>query len=411
MAKNENEKKHYVLIVDDVPLNCKLLDKCIRNDVAKTVMVHNGSEALQTAMQTLPDLILLDVVMPGIDGYEVCERLKSAPTTQHIPVIFISSMEDASDKIKGLEVGAVDFISKPFDLSEVRARVKAQLRIKDLEDMQRTSVNNLENTVNERTKQLVASDRLAQLGTLSAGIAHEINNPTAFIRGNIQTFKRFWEVAEKVLVEAIENNHEEIERLQFIVDEVPKLTDGIEMGTKRISKIVNGLKEYVHNDGSSDMDNTPLHKIINSAVELCNSVFKGVVIIEETYNAKNDLILADRLKLEQVFVNLFTNASHALENTKDAKLTIHTKCNDEMIYITITDNGCGMDQEILDKIWNPFFTTKPVGKGTGLGMSITQGIIEEHSGEIMVSSKIGKGTTFTLIFNCVTIETPEMANV
>lgn len=139
MANIKKDKEHYVLIVDDMSLNCKGPEKCIRNEVLRTVMVHNGNEALQTAIQTLPDRFLLDIVMPDIDGYEVCER----------------------------------------------------------------------------TKQLVAPDRMAQLGTLSAGITHEINNLTAFIRGNIQTFIRFWEVAEKVIVDAIENSHEDAQRLQL----------------------------------------------------------------------------------------------------------------------------------------------------------------------------------------------------
>ena len=215
MANIKKDKEHYVLIVDDVPLNCKVLDKCIRNEVLRTVMVHNGNEALQTAIQTLPDRILLDVVMADIDGYEVCEHLKSTLVTQHIPEIFISGKEDVSSKIKGLEVGAVDFISKLFNFSETRARVKIHLRIKDLEAFQRNSVNKLEDIANERTKQLVAPDRIAQLGTLSAGITHEINNPTAFIRGYIQTFILFWEVAEKVIVDAIENSHQDAQRLQL----------------------------------------------------------------------------------------------------------------------------------------------------------------------------------------------------
>lgn len=390
---NNKAEASQVLIVDDVELNCNILEACLKDTGLLIRKVTRGQEALDLVSEDPPDIILLDIKMPGLDGYDVCERLKQNQATRRIPIIFVSATEESCDKIKALEMGAVDFISKPFDRSEVKARVQTHLQMKRLEDIQRQYSENLEQLVEERTRQLIASDRMVQIGTLSAGVAHEINNPTAFIRGNIQTFERFWPIIQEALESEPVNDPDQKEKITFIRDEVPKIINGILKGTQRISKIVSGLKTFAH-QGQSRKTEVDLNEIIKESLELCHTVLKHEVEVSLETTEEPVLITADAQQLEQVLVNLITNAAHAMEGSQQRRLTIASRILEDQVEISVSDTGYGMDKETLKKIWNPFFTTKPVGKGTGLGMSISQGIIEDHDGTIRIESTLGQGTTF-----------------
>ncbi len=398
MAVEVDEPKineHKILVIDDSIIEHKVLGSCLRGENYVCHYAKSGPEGIELVGQVQPDIIILDIMMPGMSGYDVCDVLKSDSNYSGIPIIFISASEETCDKVKALELGGVDFITKPFDKTEIKARVNTHLRIKSLENQMREHMDNLELMVEDRTKQLIAQDRMAQIGVLSAGVAHEINNPTAFIRGNIQTFSRFWEDLEPVLKTYQQHQEGESHMIPFILDEIPKIIDGIEEGTSRIHKIVNGLKSFVHG-GESQKAITSVDEMVQSSLDLCHNILKNNVKVDLTIN--NDLysVDVDHQKIEQVLINIITNAAHAMEKKKNARLILdcHNHCDE--INIVIKDNGCGIPEEMMHKIWDPFYTTKPVGKGTGLGMSISRGIIEEHGGRIDLTSEINKGTTFII---------------
>ena len=189
---NDIKKNSKILIVDDVPQNIQVLANILKKAGYQLGFAKDGKTALAHIESTQFDLILLDIMMPEMDGHEVCARLKRAKKSKDIPVIFISAKDEIQDKTKGFELGAVDYITKPFDAQEVLARVKTHLTLHHY-------TVKLEQMVEERTRQLIHAERLATLGTFSAAIIHEINNPLSYIMGNAKLLELFWQSAKPIL--------------------------------------------------------------------------------------------------------------------------------------------------------------------------------------------------------------------
>ena len=257
----------------------------------------------------------------------------------------------------------------------------------------------MEQLAEERSKQLVHADRMATLGTLSAGIAHEVNNPVGFVSVNLQIFEKLWNKGIKACLEKA-NRENEDKNLSFALDEMPKMLKVMKEGTRRITNIVQSLGKFsritIPVSETSD-----ICEIIETAVKFC----RLDLFIKHKVKIKLDLpnnipnIKISRQEMEQVLINVITNSGHAMKDITDGKelilkiAALHVSNN---IIIEINDNGCGMDEKTLNNIFNPFFTTKDVGKGRGLGLSICRGIIEQYRGTITARSTLGEETTFII---------------
>lgn len=241
-----------------------------------------------------------------------------------------------------------------------------------------------------------AQAKLASLGELAAGVAHEINNPSTFISGNAQIIESFLPFITACIHQAPPGNPD-AEKLGFIVAEMPESVKRIRSGVERITKIVNNLRSFSRKEGE-DVERKPvdIHQVIETSLELCHNRLKYSVEVVKQLSCAPAVVPGDRNKLEQVFVNLFMNAADSLEGRADGSLTISTRREGGRCVITIRDNGPGIDHKILAKIWNPFFTTKPAGKGTGLGLSISKGIVESHDGEISAVNDADGGAAFLI---------------
>lgn len=389
-----------ILIVDDIPTNIKVLFDILNQNGFRVSVAKSGQSALTKVKEALPNLILLDVMMPGIDGFETCRRLKADPRTKDIPIIFMTALSDTVDKVKGLQLGAVDYITKPIEYEEVLARINVHL------ELRRTQLK------------LAQEEKMSSLGQLVAGIAHEINNPINFIYGNLIHAQNYITDLLNLLrlyenhtinpipeVQAFSSNIE----LEFIKQDLPHLLSSMAMGTERVEQIVRSLRLFSRlEDKESQLFN--LHDGIDSTLIILSHRLKAsptrpIINIIKEYG---DIPLVECYagRLNQVFMNLLANAIDALEEsvvngkiTDELIIWIRTKVINEekSILIEIADNGTGIPPEVQQSIFEQFFTTKPLGKGTGLGLAIAHEIIvEKHGGTLRVNSTPGKGAQFLI---------------
>ncbi|MGI0486185.1 sensor histidine kinase [Pantanalinema rosaneae CENA516] len=445
-----------VLVVDDNPTNLEVLSNALADFGYETAVALDGESAIEQINYDPPDLILLDVMMPGMDGFETCQRLKANPATQEIPVIFMTALSDSSDKVRGLNLGAVDYITKPFQQEEVLARVKLHLKLRYLtktleqqnillkqEVTERTIAQQslqeltqqLEHRVEERTAelsqalhnlqqaqiQLIQSEKLSSLGQLVAGVAHEINNPVNFIYGNLMHISEYSENLLKFAqlfqahypqpVPVLQEQLEEMD-VEFLLEDMPKLVSSMKLGVERIRQIVLSLRNFSRLD-EAEFKAVDIHEGIDSTLLILHNRLKArpdhpeIQVIKEYGNLP--LIECYAGQLNQVFMNLLSNAIDALESydsqrsptevqANPSQIVIQTAITDEQfVNITIRDNGPGMPETVRHRLFDPFFTTKPIGKGTGLGLSISHQIVtEKHHGEIGCLSEPGQGAEFWL---------------
>jgi two-component system, NtrC family, sensor kinase len=388
-----------ILIVDDVPTNVKVLFDFLSQSGFRVAIAKSGKSALEKVHDFHPHLILLDVMMPEIDGFETCRQLKTDPSTADIPVIFMTALSDAVDKVQGLSLGAVDYITKPFHQDEVLARINTHL------ELRRTRIK------------LIQEEKMASLGQLVAGVAHEINNPINFIQGNLVPMQRYVEDLLR-LVECYEMHSippvtaatelaAEID-FDFLKQDLPKLLQSLRIGTDRISQIVRSLRTFSRLD-EAECQAANIHDGIDSTLMILNSRLKGSgnrpsIEVSKIYG-DIPCVSCYAGQLNQVFMNLLVNAIDALEEscekhqqlTPQIQIQTELSADNSMVQIRISDNAHGIPVEVLNRIFDQFFTTKPVGKGTGLGLAISYEIItKKHQGILEVDSTIGVGTNFTI---------------
>jgi len=250
--------------------------------------------------------------------------------------------------------------------------------------------------------QLLQSYKLASLGKLVAGVAHEINNPNTFIRGNIKIMKESFDDIFPIIDNYYDQRQElRIARLDYNVfkENIPILLDDMVEGANRIKKIVDGLRNFARKDEESLEENVNINHVVNNSHRLVETQLRKTAKLKLKLGSDIPEFKGNCQKLEQVVVNMLINASQAIENGK-GYIQVETKFDRENneIIVHIEDNGKGIDEKAIRNIFDPFFTTKRDKGGTGLGLSITYGIIKEHRGCIEVDSRLGQGTKFTIHF-------------
>jgi signal transduction histidine kinase len=423
-------KPMHILLVDDNPNNLKVLSEAIQGCGWKTLMATDGESAIEQTEYAIPDLILLDIMMPGIDGFETCRRLKANSITKNIPVIFMTALADATDKVKGLEIGAVDYITKPFQQEEVIARLKLHLKISYL-------TRTLEQRVQERTVeltqslqdlqntqlQLIQSEKMSTLGQLIAGIGHEINNPIGFISGNYFHIEEYVKDLLRLVnlqQQKLSHSDPEIAKLvedidlKYLVEDLPKILGSMHQGIGRLKDISLSLRTFARSDISS-MIEFQIHEGIDSTLMLLKHRLQDqgnrpkIEVIKEYGNLPP--INCYPGQLNQVFMNIIANAIDAFDDLyqngsvkniaaatpQTITITTSVEHQQKTVSICIEDNAFGMPPEVQAKIFEPSFTTKAVGRGTGLGLAISyQIIIDKHNGQIQCLSTSGQGTKFII---------------
>ena len=398
-----------ILVVEDEVFSRMKLKKVMEH-FGECEAVENGEDALTVAMsENPPDLILLDIVMPGIDGFEVCDRLKSDPRTKDIPVIFLSGQTEIDEKTKGFEKGAVDFIPKPFHKAEVKARVQTHLTIKKMrEDLSAKNIvlGDQVKEIQEKTenleksqKQLIQSEKMASLGQLVTGVAHEINTPV----GIGVTVSSSLSKSTKKILSSFENKtmsktdltkyfSSTIESSELILQHLLQTADLIK-SFKMVSadqtaneKRKFNVKSYLENIILSlrpELKNKPHRIKINCDDDIQIDSYPGA--------------------MAQVVTNMvFNSLIHAFDDGDTGTIEIEVTQNASQIILKYSDNGKGVSKEDIKKIFDPFFTTKRGTGGTGLGMHIVYNTVTEIlKGSISCESIQGQGINFIVTLNKV----------
>jgi|GEM_PF-543231 len=432
-----------ILIVDDTPINLDVISDTLIDAGFEVAIATSGERMFKQLQWVVPDLILLDVRMPIMSGFEVCQQLKSMETFKDIPILFMTALSDTESKTKGFELGAVDYITKPFQEIEVLARIKTHLQLrrltKNLEQqvLQRTIdlekanqqlaeySQTLENRVEERTaalreaqERVIAQEKLASLGTLTAGVAHELRNPLNFVKnyaeGSIELAQDLFEILQPTIhsIESVKAQH-----VQTLIADLQENATTICRHSRRAAAIITSMMQHAHTDiENPNAQLILINDLLKEAVKLsCDSRWAQhsdfQIVIDTDYALDIGMIEAIASNLMRAFINLVDNAYDALRSKNSAlaqdasqydapyvpTLKISTQLVENHVEIRIRDNGCGIDPQIQAKILDPFFTTKPPGSGTGLGLSLTHDIIvKQHHGSIAITSKLGEFTEFVV---------------
>jgi signal transduction histidine kinase len=254
--------------------------------------------------------------------------------------------------------------------------------------------------LDETTKRLVQSEKLASLGELAAGVAHEINNPVGYVSSNLTTLQKYLAVYEKVL-DAPEADSAEMAALKkklnyaFIRDDLQNLVKETQEGVARVKAIIQDLKDYARTNAATHYVASDIQVGLKSTLNIARIQLKNRADVRlELGNLP--LVECAPAQIDQVFLNLIVNAAQAMPEGKMGLIDIRTECNDKLVWIEVKDNGPGIPPDVLKKIFDPFFTTKDPGTGTGLGLSVSQNIIQQHGGTLSVDSTVGVGTTFKI---------------
>jgi signal transduction histidine kinase len=397
----------YVMIVDDNPTNLRLLEDMLLQQGHEVRSFPLGRLALAAATQRPPDLILLDITMPEMNGFEVCERLKADKKLGEIPVIFLSALNETEDKVRAFVSGGVDYITKPFEFEEVEARVETHLQLRRARLVERDLLE----------RQLSQARRLELIGQLAAGVIHEINTPVQFIGDNgkflEESFRDLFTVLQCSEKIASSQNDEELSAriaelgpalknvdIDYLCEEIPQAIRQLLTGVNTIARIVGSMKEISH-PGQEIKTMARISRMIESAVLVSRSEWKYCAEVKTDFEPEL-MVPCLAGEFTQVIVNLTVNAAHAIsdvvqETGEKGTITISARRIGSFAEIRIQDTGTGIPEAVRQHVFDPFFTTKDVGKGTGQGLALAHSVIvQKHGGKVAFETEMGVGTTFII---------------
>ncbi|MCA6574373.1 MAG: ATP-binding protein [Pseudanabaena sp.] len=381
-----------ILIVDDTIYNIQLLSLMLIRHGYVVEQATNGQAALEKAAKILPDIILLDIRMPDIDGYEVCKILKANPTTQGIPIIFISSIEEPSEKVEAFSVGGVDYISKPFQLIEVLARIETHLRLCSLQKKLQEQNEQLQLSASVLARSLTQERELSEMKTnFISVVSHEFRTPLTTIQSAAELLEHYeW------------TKEEQTEQLHQIQSEVKHMTE--------LMEDVLFLSRTNANKAKLNITEFDLLKFCKQLLRQIQRTFgKEYNLHSSFHHPVNDisienphlqqdipqfLVHMDEKLLRQILSNLITNAIKYSPKNKDIDFQIIV--DQEKIIFIVSDHGIGIPEEDLSHLFSTFHRGKNVGilPGTGLGLSIVKNCVDTLNGLISVKSQLNIGTEF-----------------
>jgi len=387
-------EKEKILIVDDEPTNIQALFTLLK-DSYQIKVANNGIKACEIAQQMQPDLILLDVIMPGIDGYVTCKALKNDPLTAHIPIIFVTANEGEAQEAKGFEVGAIDYITKPFSPIVVKARIKTQLNLKHLRENLQDAV---EVEVKERMKMqeklaaqdalLLQSSKQAAMGEMISLIAHQWKQPLGAIAAIAAKVKMF-QALEKFDLQTPKGREEQDEFLEKSMVDINK-------SIQFLVETMDEFRNFFRPDRKKE--SVSLDSLIKKSLRIMGKSLENHKIEVNIDSKSNCQFDSYENQLTQVVINLLKNAQDAFveKDIKSPTIWIRTYESAQNLILEIEDNAGGIDKSVKDCIFDPYVSTKSNEKGTGIGLYMSKTIIQEHAYGTINVINTHEGAKFTI---------------
>jgi two-component system NtrC family sensor kinase len=379
----ETPSRPSILIVDDIPANLLLLEALLEDMGCDLLRATSGNDALRHLLKRDFAMMLLDVHMPIMDGYEVARHARQNPRTRHVPIVFVTATHHTeANTLKGYGTGAVDVLFKPLDSTILRSKVRVFLDLWE----SRAELGRAYTELKTAQAQLVQSAKMASLGELVAGLAHEINNPLAFALSHLDTVGKS---LAKVEAESPGGIHESVrtpwERAKMRLHEMRG-------GLDRIRELVVRLRTFSRLD-EGEQKTVSVRECIDSVLTILGHKLRDRIKVEVLVS-EPDVIDCYPALFNQALANLVSNAIDAIEG--EGTIAITTGGDGETFSVVVSDTGTGIPPALRDRVLEPFFTTKPVGSGTGLGLSNTYGIVKRHGGTIELGERDGGGARITL---------------
>ena len=362
-----------ILVVDDEPINRQVLRNQLEMVGYRVEVAIDGLQGLKLLEKLNPQVILLDVMMPRISGYQTCYRIRQKYSASELPIILLTAKDQPEDTVRGFQHGANDYLTKPFSREELLIRVQFHLKLSKATSEVYRMMDDLRGMQN----QLIQSAKLAAVGEMTSGIAHELKTPLA----GISTILSGVELAKQL--------HQEID--------MDATCSRVNLLVQRCSAIIDHMRNYSRRTEETHSQTQIINQLLKNTLLLVEPQLKRIGGKLEL-NLGHDLpfVVGNDIQLEQVFINLCNNACDAMEQSEERILTIQSMAVGDEVLVRVIDTGTGMRPEVQERIFESFFTTKSSAKGTGLGMSISQNIVEQHKGQIRFNSELGRGTTFEI---------------
>jgi len=358
-----------ILVVDDQPINVQLLKRKLEREGIQVIAAYNGLEALDRVKREKPDLILLDVMMPDMDGIEVCQRLQASDETRSVPVIFITARTSKEGKIEGLGVGAVDYITKPIDLDETLARVQTQLRFvainRELVDLQR---------------RLAEARRAATIGAVTQGIAHNLNNLLGVVIGYLDLIKAYYDKPELVKKNAA-HVEEAVQRIVTIIKQLSSL-----VVKTRLPLIKGNLQRLIE----SGVQRYQTENRIDEPVTIENPLQE--LMFDTNYEVFEEV-------LSKILINAweaYGEKTHVQRPIWIRTQIIEKPDEGKFLQIEVEDHGHGLDPEVRDHVFEPFISSKHT-VGVGMGLTVARHALRNLGGEVTLTDRPGGGIVATLL--------------